>query len=213
MNENADVNPRKRPVQQRSWHTVEAILEAATRILEEQGIGSFNTNAIADRAGVGVASLYEYFPCKEAVAAELVLRAHLTLVAALRDTLTETEGFPFERAMRSMIRRVVACECARPGLARVLELEEEILPKTMELLAAEAEIYRLNMSLLARYLDLPGLKQEDIEIAAFDIHCMVRAILDASLDASPNRMESIEERLCRAVIGYLQPLLRRERAA
>lgn len=206
MNENADVNPRKRPVQQRSWRTLEAILEAATRILEEQGIAGFNTNAIADRAGVGVASVYEYFPSKEAIAAELILRAHLTLAGILRDSLVETEGLPFENAVRSMIRSVVACDHARPRLARVLEFEEATLPKTKELVAAEAEIFRLNMAFLARHLNLPMLSQEEIEIAAFDVHCIVRAILDASLDGSPYRMGSIEERLSRAVIGYLRPL-------
>ena len=49
-----------------------AILEAAARILETGGATGLNTNAIAQRAGVSVGSLYQYFPNKEAILAELI---------------------------------------------------------------------------------------------------------------------------------------------
>lgn len=63
---NASFELRKTPKQARSRNTVEVILEAATRILQEGGLAAFNTNAVAERAGIGVASLYDYFPGKNA---------------------------------------------------------------------------------------------------------------------------------------------------
>jgi AcrR family transcriptional regulator len=67
--------PRKRPRQERSRFTVEAILEAAADILVRDGYETLTTNRIADRAGVNVASLYQYFPGKEAIVAEVAAAA------------------------------------------------------------------------------------------------------------------------------------------
>ncbi|MBB5608817.1 MULTISPECIES: TetR/AcrR family transcriptional regulator [unclassified Janthinobacterium] len=65
---------RKRPRQERSRATVDAITQAATYILVESGWKGLTTNAIAERAGVNISSLYQFFPGKEAIVAELQLR-------------------------------------------------------------------------------------------------------------------------------------------
>src|SRR4030095_9527180 len=62
--------PRKQPVQDRAVFTVEAILEAATYILVRDGWNKFTTNRVAERAGVNIASLYQYFPNKESIVVE-----------------------------------------------------------------------------------------------------------------------------------------------
>jgi AcrR family transcriptional regulator len=59
------ISPRKEPQQARSRHLVAAVLEAAARILMDGG--SFTMAAIAERAGVSIGSLYQYFPNKQAV--------------------------------------------------------------------------------------------------------------------------------------------------
>lgn len=58
---------RRAPSQNRSRKTVDRILDAARRILSEEGAGAFNTNRIAREAGASVGSLYEYFPDKDAI--------------------------------------------------------------------------------------------------------------------------------------------------
>jgi len=62
---------KKQPRQGRAKATVEAILEAATHILVLEGGDRFNTNRIAEKAGVSIASLYQYFADKEAILGEL----------------------------------------------------------------------------------------------------------------------------------------------
>ena len=69
-----DLAPRLRPVQQRAKDTVELILDAAADLLEDKGIDGFNTNVLAERAGVAVRSVYRYFPNKLAVIVALVER-------------------------------------------------------------------------------------------------------------------------------------------
>jgi len=64
--------PRKQPVQDRSAATVEAILEAAIRILADDGWARLKTTRVAARAGVSVGSLYQYFPNREAIAEAIV---------------------------------------------------------------------------------------------------------------------------------------------
>jgi len=66
MNDVADsLKSRRRPVQQRSILTQEAILEAFVRLLVEKGYSSLTMRDIALVAGVGVGTLYEYFPGKD----------------------------------------------------------------------------------------------------------------------------------------------------
>lgn len=57
----------RKPKQSRSKATVAAIIDAAARVLAEEGWAGFNTNVIAQRAGVSIGSLYEYFSDKQAL--------------------------------------------------------------------------------------------------------------------------------------------------
>jgi len=63
---------RKSPKQSRSKITVEAILEATTHILLAVGAQNLTTNHVAERAGVSIGSLYQYFPNKESLIAALI---------------------------------------------------------------------------------------------------------------------------------------------
>lgn len=63
---------RRLPTQRRSRHTVDSMLIAARELLAEGGAAAVTTRAVAKRAGVGVGSLYEYFPNREAILAHLV---------------------------------------------------------------------------------------------------------------------------------------------
>src|SRR5262245_64335397 len=71
---------RRKPTQARARATMETIFEATARIIERDGIAALNTNRIAERAGVGIGTLYEYFPNKEAI-----------LIAMARQRLAEDE--------------------------------------------------------------------------------------------------------------------------
>ncbi len=87
------LKPRKKPMQGRSTATVDAILEAAIRILRADGWGQLTTTRVAARAGVSVGSLYQYFPSREAIAAALVRRrTHQLLEAVLASDLSGVVG-------------------------------------------------------------------------------------------------------------------------
>jgi AcrR family transcriptional regulator len=108
---------RKEPRQERARATVEAILEAAARILDRQGWGRFTTNAVADAAGVSIGSLYQYFPNKLALV-EAILRRHFDdVLGALRFA---DEHNSRQVRIEGLISGMIAAHSIHPSLHRVL---------------------------------------------------------------------------------------------
>ncbi len=85
--EGPPLTPRKRPGQARSRFTVDALLTATMQLLVRGGVGAVNTNDVAERAGVSVGSLYQYFPNKESLLSALAVRCRQELCDALSDVV------------------------------------------------------------------------------------------------------------------------------
>jgi AcrR family transcriptional regulator len=62
-----EIFQRRRPRQSRSRATWDAILEAAAQVLERDGPAGFSTASVAERAGVSIGTVYQYFPDKQAI--------------------------------------------------------------------------------------------------------------------------------------------------
>lgn len=111
------LNPRKRPVQRRSEATLSAINEGAIQVLTRSGLSGCTTTRIAERAGVSVGTLYQYYPNRDAVLA-MVLKEHLAQVC--RDV--ERDARAIQRRSASEVARqfpqiFIAAKSARPVLA------------------------------------------------------------------------------------------------
>src|SRR6187431_1854665 len=78
-NRTVSLNPRKKPQQRRSRDTIDSIFEATIQVLLANGFDKITTIQIADRAGVSIGSLYQYFPNKRALMAAVV-RRHVSQV-------------------------------------------------------------------------------------------------------------------------------------
>ncbi|POA96958.1 TetR/AcrR family transcriptional regulator [Chromobacterium sinusclupearum] len=115
--------PRKAPRQNRSCHAVAAILEAAARILASDGYAAFNTNRVAELAGVGIGSLYQYFPNKQALVAALHRRHGEETLAALDAALAASDGRPPREQLAAMVAAALDLHRRELGLHRVLERE------------------------------------------------------------------------------------------
>jgi AcrR family transcriptional regulator len=96
MTSEGSQNQRRRPRQARSRATWEAIVEAAAQILERDGAAAFNTNAVAERAGVSIGTIYQYFPDKQAILA----------AAAKRELVEGSAAAPARR--RALIEALIA---------------------------------------------------------------------------------------------------------
>ena len=80
-------NARKIPSQARSRATLDIILEAAAQLLESVGESGFNTNALAERAGVSIGTLYRYFPDKQSIIAALARQEKAAFEKAVETVL------------------------------------------------------------------------------------------------------------------------------
>lgn len=146
----ARLDPRKAPRQERSRRTVERILDAATRIFDEDGYAGTTTNEIAAVAGVSVGSLYQYFPNKDAILVALARRhvaaATAGLTALLAPIGPETEPvatvevvvrFLVDQHRHDRLHRLVAHEAPRtPELVTELDAARALLVTSTERLLA-----------------------------------------------------------------------------
>jgi AcrR family transcriptional regulator len=90
---------RKTPAQSRSRATVEVVLEAAVQLLESGGEHGFNTNALAERAGVSIGTLYRYFPDKQAILVALARREMEAVNATMSASADRSPGVARDRAI------------------------------------------------------------------------------------------------------------------
>ena len=109
---------RKEPRQARSRATVEAIVQAGTRVLGDHGWAGFTTNKVAEKAGVSIGSLYQYFPDKLALV-EAVRGHHFDDV--LRVIRTAMDGNkPVRQFAEALIDGMIAAHLEHPALHRVM---------------------------------------------------------------------------------------------
>ena len=157
--------PRKRPLQQRSRETVGAILEAAARVFEERGTTAATTDAIAERAGVSIGSLYQYFPNKESLLATLGACHLLAAQAALLPAwaLLDADA-PADVAIPALVHAMVESHAQRPRLHRMLFADT---PLDSEQLRALVAVHRENCERIARWMAArPELRVADPALAA-----------------------------------------------
>ncbi len=191
------VQPRKQPRQARSAETVRVILEAAARVLESRGFTGYTTNAVAERAGVSIGSLYQYFPGKDALTGALIQRETATLLEDADDALLEPTG---HAALTRLIAAAVRHQLRRPILARLLDFEESRLPVTRDVRRVADRLRSILEQILARP-DLP--EQRRPAIAAADLFAMVKGMIDAAGERGETDAEDLLARVARAVFGYL----------
>jgi AcrR family transcriptional regulator len=108
MPQRLDLSPKKLPGQARSRHTFDALVDACTGLLPQRGYAGTTTNHIAARAGVNIASLYEYFPGKDAIVAQVAERLVERVLARLADGARALQDAPAEDAFRLWIELVYA---------------------------------------------------------------------------------------------------------
>jgi AcrR family transcriptional regulator len=201
------VTPRKMPSQRRSAVTVDLVLEAAARILEDRGMDGFNTNAVAELAGISIGSLYQYFPRKEALTVALIVRSHRDIATCARRVLERTARLDLDATLAILMDSLIEMQSAARGLNRILEAEEERLPRIPELTELELEIQALTEELLARHVDAERCSRAELRSAAADMIAIVRALLDAALFSGEPDPADLRARLVRTVKGYLAPFL------
>lgn len=189
---------RKRPRQARSVAMVTAILDAAARMLEAEGLDGLTTNAVADRAGVSVGSLYQYFPSRSAILAELTRRERAKFRARIDAVASDFRQATFETAVRALVDAAVDHQLDSPALARALDYIEPSLALGADTAKLAGDIVRTVEGLL-RYHGISRPAE-----AARDLVAMGKGMIDAAGLAGESNSKGLAVRVSRAMLGYLR---------
>ncbi|WP_441235828.1 TetR family transcriptional regulator [Bradyrhizobium sp. 930_D9_N1_4] len=114
------VSSRKHPKQARSSDLVAAILDAAVQVLATEGAQRFTTARVAERAGVSVGSLYQYFPNKAAILFRLQSDEWRRTSELLRGILENQAEPPLAR-LRALVHAFIRSECEEAAIRGALD--------------------------------------------------------------------------------------------
>ncbi|NVJ71587.1 MAG: TetR/AcrR family transcriptional regulator [Alphaproteobacteria bacterium] len=203
------LKPRKQPRQERSRATVKAILEAAAQVFCRYGYAEGTTDRVAERAGVSVGSLYQYFPNKESLLLALAnfhMEEGFDLLERLLCESTQQKP-PLPIMLRRFVEALMELHLQNPDLHRVLfneaplppsfskekeTREHELSLKIVNLLASYEEVQVMNLPLASyilvqsveglvhSYIIYPVAKIEADELIGEVVEMMHRYLTSAS---------------------------------
>jgi AcrR family transcriptional regulator len=188
---------RRIPRQTRAEETVWAILEAAAQVLEAGGLGAFTTNAVAERAGVSIGTLYQYFADKQALLRALADREMRRTLAAVATALRGDPQASVEERVRAMVRAMVGAFRGRPRARKAViqaVLAQGIALEMMAPIAAFLAQSKTDARPLAR------LSREQAFVMSRALMGVIRA---AVLEEQPFLgSKGFEDELVRLVLAY-----------
>ncbi len=197
--------PRKPPQQARAKATVEAILDAAIRVLDREGAESSTTSRIAEVAGVSVGTLYQYFGNRDAILDALQDREFARAAELLHRTLV-VERFTSERELaQKVIGGLLELYRAAPGLHRVLAIDGLRVTPTERVQAFDRRV----VDTLRAFFDAAPfvIVRENRTLAAFVLYQSVRATMLAYILEEPPGIDDrlLVEELTDLVVAHLVP--------
>ena len=131
------ISSRKAPKQARSTELVSAILEAAIQVLAQEGAQRFTTARVAERAGVSVGSVYQYFPNKASILFRLQSDEWQQTTDMLRKILEGSQKPPLER-LRMLVHAFIGSECEEASMRVALNDAAPLYRDAPEAQAARA---------------------------------------------------------------------------
>ena len=201
------LSPRKTPSQSRSRVTVDAIFEATIQVLLSQGMAGLTTTGVAERAGVSVGSMYQYFPNKQALVHALNDRFLTRLAEQVEETCARMRGRPIAEATDALIDTYWAIKTERAELTQALyrsvaELDNDAL--------IHAFAARVDEATTAMFRDAPDIPEDKVEhvnlLLTTVIYGSVRNAFERGLD--PQDIEVLKSDLKAMCRSHLRSIAR-----
>lgn len=114
------LNPRKKPLQSRAVATLDAIFEATIQLLVAGGIHQLTTTRVAERAGVSVGTMYQYFPHKESLVYALNERYLEALAEKIETACASQHGAPIGDMVEALVGTYWRAKTERADVTRAL---------------------------------------------------------------------------------------------
>ncbi len=113
---------RKKPRQKRAEDTIDTIIEATAQVLQTEGEAGLSTNRIAERAGFGIGTLYQYFRDKDAILLVMAEKEHARIRLQVDALIKASDQQTPEENVRQVVRIVLGAFGGRPRVRRALVL-------------------------------------------------------------------------------------------
>ncbi|WP_372437048.1 TetR family transcriptional regulator [Pseudomonas chlororaphis subsp. aureofaciens] len=202
------VSSRKAPKQARSTELVAAILEAATQVLAREGAQRFTTARVAEKAGVSIGSLYQYFPNKAAILFRLQSDEWQQTTQMLRSILEDLGKAPLER-LRVLVRVFIQSECEEARMRVALNDAAPLYRHAPEAQAVKAQGERIFQAFMEEAL--PDAPQATRALAA-DLITTTLSSVGKEFSESPRSAAEIQtyaDAMADMFCAYLTQLARR----
>lgn len=197
---------RHRPQQARSQERVDLILDTAAEFIAEVGYEAVTTNAIAERAGISIGSLYRYFPDKDAILRGLSVR-HLEQVREIYDGVftEDVAHLPLGEIIDRIVDPFVELHVACPAFKQIL-LGSDI---SADIAAASEEVYvEIDERMVSFFRRAaPNLDEQRARLIAMVCEAQVKALLSLiTCDSDQAFCEQITAEMKRMLFNYLAPI-------
>jgi AcrR family transcriptional regulator len=196
------IRQRKQAVQERSQATLESILGATLQVLLKEGYQKLTTTRVAERAGVSIGSLYQYFPDKNSLVMALKVQYFEMMLAGIEAAMWQAREMPIEDAARLVIHSILTAK--RENLSLILALREPLAALGGEQFMRDAmtQIVRSVSELIKA--QTPG--ASDTTLAARVSIAAIEGAMSVAVYQSPEllRDEAFERELVALFLGYLR---------
>lgn len=196
---------RKNPKQSRSNQLVDAVLDAAVQVLTMEGAQRFTTARVAERAGVSVGSLYQYFPNKAAILFRLQSDEWQRTSTLLRRILEDQAAPPATR-LRRLIHAFIRSECEEAAIRIALSDAAPLYRDAPEAIEAKKENVQIFRSFLREAL--PHVPDSE-RVLAGDLIKTTLSAVGSSFSETPRTEAEIaawSEALADMLCAYLERL-------
>lgn len=197
------LKPRKLPRQARSRATIDAILDAAIQVLLAVGPRRMNTTRVAERAGVSVGTVYQYFPHKQALLYAVVQRYLDEVADAVETCATAHLGRPLAIVSDALVTAYIDAKAARPDVALALYQASSEMDVASLVHDTFVRIHATAVRLLSSAPDARIDKIEDVAftfVAALSGATRIAFENDVSSEALLRFREQVRS-LCRGYLG------------
>jgi AcrR family transcriptional regulator len=182
------VSSRKQPQQARSAELVAAVLEAATQVLATEGAQRFTTARVAERAGVSVGSVYQYFPNKAAILFRLQSDEWQQTTEMMSNILDDVATPPLER-LRLLVHAFIRSECEEAEMRVALDDAAPLYRDAPEAQAAKAKGERILQTFMQEAL--PEVSKR-VRVLAADLITTTLAEVGKEFSESPRTSAEIK---------------------
>jgi len=182
---------------------VDSILEATARVLTERGYAGTNTNLVAERAGVSVGSVYQYFPNKDSLLTALHERHAMEMHAAMETVLAGAHPLDLRGKLTAIVHAWLAAHQIAPELHRVLEKEFPFFDAPPDQSPADQGIWRRIRQLLEDHRD--EVVPRDRKLATWMVLQTMESLIHAAVipPGAPRPAKQVGQAIVEMLTGYL----------